>query len=75
MAGSQLGDAVDVVVVVMGDENGAKPVAGPVQILEHRPCIAGIDHRDDAGAAQAPDVVVRESGQRKYFQGIHRQVF
>ena len=63
----QFRNAADVVAVMMGGENGAETVAGFRQMPQHRNRIARVDHRDAAGGAQQPDVVVVESRQGKYF--------
>jgi SAM-dependent methyltransferase len=56
-----------VVAVMMGGEYRAEAVAGFRQVPQHRNRITRVDHRDAAGGAQQPDVVVVESRQGKYF--------
>ena len=57
-ARQQFGDAVDVVVMMVGDENGdQRPTAG-LQAVQHRLRLAGIDHHEGGAGTDAPDVVV-----------------
>jgi hypothetical protein len=65
--GQQFRDAADMVAMVVGGEDGTKPVAALRQMLQHRRGVARVDHRDLAVGAQQPDIVVVEGGQGTYF--------
>ena len=69
----QFGDAAGVIAMMVGDEDGAEAVAGCGQMLENRRRVTRVDDSDGSVTAQAPDIVVLEGGQRKYFHGFHRQ--
>src|SRR5204862_3456099 len=56
----QLGDAADVVRVMMRGENRGELEALAREIVEHRPRLAGIDDRGMRVVAQRPDIVVFE---------------
>ena len=56
----QLGDAADVVGVVVGGEDRGELELLAREIVEHRLRLAGIDHRGMARVAQRPDIVVLE---------------
>jgi hypothetical protein len=63
-AAAQLGNAADVVGMVVGCEDCGERELLTLQIVEHRPRLARIDYRGVAGVAQRPDVVVLERGDR-----------
>lgn len=56
--GGEWFDPADMIVVMMGDENGRQFEFFLAKIGEHRRSIARIDHDGVAGVAYGPDIVV-----------------
>ena len=54
----QLGDAADVIGVMVGGKDRGELEVFARQIVEHGPRLAGIDHRGVGRVAQRPDIIV-----------------
>jgi hypothetical protein len=64
----KLRDAADVVGMVMRGEDRGELELLALQIVEHRPRLAGIHHRGVRRVAQRPDVVVLERSDRNHIE-------
>ena len=62
----QFGDAVDVVVMMVGDKDGSQRPAAGLQAVQNRLRLAGVDHHEGGTGADAPDVVVLQRRNRNH---------
>ena len=62
----QFGDAVDVVVMMVGDKDGSQRPAAGLQAVQHRLRLARVDHHEGGAGADAPDVVVLQRRNRNH---------